>query len=459
MIRNKFTLTSSVLLGAVCTSPLSASNEEKPSDKPNIILIMVDQLTASAMSCAGNEYVKTPAMDALAEDGIRFSRSYVTYPLSGPSRSSLFTGQMPIEIGVTDNGGKMNDGVLEKNLGYLISDSGYDCLYAGKWHAPEEVNLPEEGTGFTKICDMDDPTLVDQCVPYLQQKREKPMFLVASFLNPHEICEFVRDEALHYGQLDTIDINECPPLPYNAGITPYFPEAISLHRRWVPRSYPTELYTDDDWRRYLYAYYRLVERVDNEVGKLISELKKNNLYDNSLILFVSDHGEGMGAHRGNQKRVLYEEIVNIPFIVKAPDNKIKGKSNDDALISINLDIFQTICDYSGAEINKEFHGKSIRPLLEGKTETHHEEVYIETLLDGIDTRAWAVVGKDFKYVYYRFYKNKEQLFNLTEDPYEIQNLAVDKNYEDQKLMMRKKLYDWAIKTNDKLLIRTLKNQI
>ena len=348
MKQSNLTVASSLLvggLGIVSAQAVSAQSHKQP-DKPNIILIITDQQTASAMSCAGNPYVATPGMDMLAQDGVRFNRSYVTYPLSGPSRASLMTGRMPVEIGVKDNGGELADEYMQNNFGFMASRAGYDCLYAGKWHAPELVNIPEEGTGFEKVCNMDDRTLVESCIPHLEKKREKPLFLVASFLNPHEICEFARDEALHYGRLPKADISECPPLPYNAAIPAYYPEAITLHRRWVPKSYPTELYTDDDWRRYLYAYYRLVERVDKEVVRLITELKKNNLYDNSLILFMSDHGDGVGAHRANQKRVLQEEIIRVPFIVKPPHNKTKGVVNEDALISVNLDIYQTISDYT-----------------------------------------------------------------------------------------------------------------
>lgn len=103
------------------------------------------------MSCAGNPYVNTPGMDMLAQDGIRFSRSYVTYPLSGPpSRASLITGRMPVEIGVKDNGGRIPDRDMQNSLGFVISQSGYDCLYAASGMPPAEVNIPETGTGFKK---------------------------------------------------------------------------------------------------------------------------------------------------------------------------------------------------------------------------------------------------------------------------------------------------------------------
>ncbi|EGJ72165.1 sulfatase [Bacteroides coprosuis DSM 18011] len=441
-------------------APAMAKPKAEKQTQPNIILIMTDQHTANALSCAGNPYVSTPGIDGLAQDGIRFTRAYASYPLSGPSRASMITGKMPVQLGVKDNSvGDISAEELANSMGNVAKNAGYECLYAGKWHAPLEINLPEEGTGFTKVCDMDDRVLVEKSKPFLEKKYDKPLFYVASFLNPHETCEFAREEALHYGKLDIDkEKDNYPPLPMNASIPAYYPEAITLHRHFVPRSYPTERYTDDDWRKYIYAYYRFVERVDKEIVKLVDVLKSNDLYENSLIIFMSDHGDGVGAHRANQKRVLQEEIANVPFIVKPPKSKFKGEVNETALISTNLDLYQTICDITGAgENHDQRFGKSIRPLIEGKTIKHHDEVYVETFLDGVETRGWAVIGEKHKYVVYRQFKNAEQLFNLENDPLEMQNLAPVKAYDEIKQEMRAKLYDWAVKTDDKMLRRVTSN--
>lgn len=437
-------------------SPCSAKNTHK---KKNIILIITDQQTSTAMSNMGNMDLKTPGMDQLAADGIVFESSYVSYPLSGPSRASLMTGKMPAQIGVRDNHvPNWNKDHLKTSIGMVMNEAGYDCLYAGKWHvATEEVNLPATGTGFTKVSDMDDTILVDSCIPYLKQKREKPLFLVASFLNPHEICEYARYQFLPTGNVKEPAIEDCPQLPYNASIPAYYPEAVLLNRKFDPRSYPTENYTDDDWRRYLHAYYRLIERVDHEILRLINELKKNDLYDDSVILFVSDHGDGAAAHRGNQKRTLQEEVIKVPFIVKAPGNVGKGTRKPEAIVNTSLDIYQTIIDYAGLNENPGLLGKSVRPIMEGKTNTRHEEIYVETLLDGVSTRGWAVVGKEYKYEVYRAFKNNEQLFNLKTDPYEMQNLAVDKEYQGMLKEYRNKLFEWGEKTNDKMLQNLLRH--
>ncbi|TDS11826.1 sulfatase family protein [Sphingobacterium paludis] len=432
---------------------------QSSSSRPNIILIITDQQTANALSYVGNKDVHTPGIDGLARDGMLFKRSYVSYPVCGPSRASLITGKMPVQIAVADNGPDHGPNLAEEHLqfslGRLLADEGYECLYAGKWHAPTQVNLPAEGTGFTKVCDMDDTQIVPRSIPYFQKKRDKPLFYVASFLNPHEICEYARSEFLPTGPVEAGNAKAYPQLPYNAAIPAYFPEAVLLNREADPRSYPTKRYTDDDWRAYLNAYYRLVERVDHEISKLVAALKANNLYDNSLILLVSDHGDAVGAQRGNQKRTLQEEVIRVPFIVKKPGQKENGAINKTALVNTSLDIYQTILDYADIQPKQALLGKSLRPILDGHQDTLHTEVFIETLLDGVQTRGWAVVTKDFKYVLYRNFRNNEQLFNLTSDPYEIQNLIVNTAYETTAASFRKKLYDWAVKTNDHLLQRLL----
>ena len=229
-------------------TPSSAAPKQ---ERPNIILIMTDQQTASAMSCAGNVDLHTPAMDALAEDGVRLDRAYCPFPLSGPCRASLMTGLMPTEIGATDNGIQPDEEAMRQSIGYLMRDAGYEAMYAGKWHA-SEVNLPEEGRGFKKVCNMDDRTMVENIATALDGRdKEKPLFLVASFLDPHEICEWARRQTLPYGEVELPRAEECPNLPKNFQKSTYEPEAIALRKASHPRSHDTALYTEDNWREYL----------------------------------------------------------------------------------------------------------------------------------------------------------------------------------------------------------------
>lgn len=425
-------------------------------DKPNIIFILTDQQTADAMSNRGNPWVKTPAMDELAADGIVFSKAYCSYPLSGPSRASIFTGKMPNAVQVLENDDPLPEDEIPKSLGFRMKNQGYDCLYAGKWHVPT-VNIPDKEFGFKKVSDMNDPKMAEAIGKELSVKRDKPIFLVASYLNPHEICEYARFQTLHYGEVKIPANAKYPPLPDNFSSTKNLPELLMLHKEVSPKLYPTRNYTTQDWKIYMYAYYRLVERVDSVIGDLIQILKEKELYDNTIIIFTSDHGDGAAAHKWNQKRALFEETIHIPLIVKPMKNHSNaGKVNENALVNIGLDIYATVCDYAGITLPAdEYKGKSLRPALNDVSKTLHESVMVETHLDGINGRAWCVIKGDYKYVYYRFFKNKEQLFNLKTDKGEKKNLINKKEFEQIQKEMKNELRRHAKEHGDKMLTKEL----
>ena len=426
--------------------------------RPHLVVIMTDQQTAGAMSCAGNPWVKTPAMDALAADGVRVTRAYCPYPLSGPCRASLITGRMPSEVGATDNAVRPHAEDMAQGIGHRIAAAGYECLYAGKWHVPE-VEVPATGTGFRGIAKMHDPTLADACDRALDAyDGTQPLFLVASLLDPHEICEYGRFESLHYGELPPFATEDCPNLPANFMPSTYEPEALRLEHAASPRYHDTYTYTQDDWRRYLYAYYRLVERVDREVGRIVEVLKAHGLYDDAAIVFCSDHGDGVAAHRWNQKWALFEECINVPLIVKAPRGTgLRGVTNAGALSNIGLDLYATLCDYAGVELDTErYRGRSLRPVAEGRAETLHDDVFVETLLSGAGIRGWSIVSSRYKYVLYQWGRDREALYDLQADPGEMVNLAVDRRYAGELDRLRRRMLVWAERIADARMVRNLK---
>ena len=172
----KFFIPNVMILGIMIPVSVFAKQE-----KPNIILIMTDQQSADAMSCAGNPDLYTPNMDKLASRGVRFENAYCTFPISGPSRSSIFTGYMPSESGVVENEMPLPDSLAAKTLGTVMSDAGYDCAYAGKWHV-NTISLPgKEAFGFHNIKGNGDRGIAEACIDYLRGRPDdRPFFLVAS---------------------------------------------------------------------------------------------------------------------------------------------------------------------------------------------------------------------------------------------------------------------------------------
>ena len=402
-------------------------------DRHNILLICTDQQSASAMSCAENGDLRTPGMDRLAAEGVRFMRAYCTQPLCAPQRSSFVTGLMPSTTGVTGNRLPMHEELRERSLARLVGAAGYRCALAGKWHVPGAK--PEE-CGFEVLCGTDDAAIPDVSADLL--KGAEPFFLFASFTNPHDICQLARSQPPPQGPIEEpATLEEYPNLPANFEEPAFSPEMLHFSRRWNPRIYPTEDFTPDDWRRLRHGYFRLVEKVDAEVVRLLDALSASGREGETLVLFTSDHGDGHGAHRWNQKTAFWEEVINIPLIARWPGVIDEGRV-DERLVSNGLDLLPTLCDVAGAEAPGDLPGLSLRPLFEGASSVDwRDELVIETETaigegpggPGGPAVARALVGERYKYSCYSLGRWREQLVDLQADPGEMVNLAVERRHE------------------------------
>lgn len=414
-------------------------------ERPNIIYIFTDQQTAMAMSCAGNTDVHTPNLDRLAAAGIRFSNAYCTAPLSGPSRGAMFTGHYPESVGLSVNNTPMPDSLKSCTLGTLVKEAGYECAYGGKWHIPE-LDIPNERYGFKRIFHHSDLGLAEACVEFLNSPHTRPFFLVAAFDNPHNICEYARSQNLPYGNIEEPELKACPGLPANFARNPYDADILLKEQNDHFGIYPTIHYTKDDWRKYRYTYYKLVEKVDQEIGKILDAIDRNHLWKNTIVIFSSDHGDGNGAHQWNQKSALYEEVIRVPLIVTLPGRKQAGKVLPQ-LISNGVDFFATICDWTGVKQPQGTTGTSFRTIAE-KADTqiaHQPFIVIETQFDGSQTRGWALRTAEYKYIIYDQGRYREQLYHLESDPGEMRNLAVEETYQEQLVQHRRILDDWMKK--------------
>lgn len=429
-------------------------------NKPNIVLIMTDQHQAKALSIAGNLDVKTPNLDKLAKSGTRFTNAYVTFPLCSPSRSSIFTGKMPHNIAINSNNDKTIAAKFKnKNLAHTLKKAGYHTIYGGKWHAPE-VELPKD-TGFEKIAEFGDIPLAEKSINYLKSRKNKtqPFFLVASFDNPHNICEYARSQPLPYGNIPQVSLDKTPELPINFEQSTTFPEALQIEQIANKKVYPTQNFTKEDWRKYRYTYYQLVEKVDTEIGKIIDAINDLGLRDNTIIIFTSDHGDGNASHGWNQKTALFQESINVPFIVNYLAKNSSEEKINTSLISNGLDIFPTILDFAGVKIPNDLLGKSIKPIIENKQQNLDRDFVItETKFEGkqaYGTTGRAVIGKKFKYVLYSWGKNREQFFDLENDALEMHNLVASTKHQTELDNYRQILMDWCTKTNDTKFLKKI----
>ena len=425
------------LLLGMALIPAAAAAQEKP----NIIYIMTDQQCAEAMSCAGNPDLNTPNMDMLARRGVRFTNAYCAMPLSGPSRAAMFTGYMPSQSGMIENEMPLVDSLRNNTLGSLVAAEGYDCAYAGKWHV-NPVTIPDGEFGFRRIKDNGDIGLAESCVEYLRQRdRKEPFFLVASFINPHNICEYARGQKTPHAQVVEPSLEECPNLPENFAVSPYDASVLRFEQNQNYKLYPTTSYGPDQWRRYRNAYYRLTEAVDAEIGKILAEVERQGLWENTVIIFTSDHGDGNGAHHWNQKTALYEEVVGVPMIVCLPGGKNAGTVTD-ALVNNGIDLLPSICDWTGAEVPHGRPGESYRAIAEDGSQGQEFIVTETNFNQTAGTLGWMVRTPRYKYVLYDKGQYREQLFDMENDRGEMRNLAVESKYHDEVLRHRAILENW-----------------
>ncbi len=420
-------------------------------EKTNVLLIITDQQTADAMSCAGNKYLHTPALDKLASSGIRFEKNYVTQPLCLPFRSSLQTGTYPHETGAISNGRPIRGDF--PMMGNLVATAGYDCYYIGKWHVGTSLHAAGYKTyGFGGK----DDKKTEAAVHFLQSKRENPFFLTVSYVNPHNVCQLARADAdgrdLPDGPINPApdDLNKLPPLPGNFEIPSNEPAVIREIQNISKGHYPTENWDELIWRQYLWGYYRLVEKVDAEIGQVLDALAEGNYAENTVVIFTSDHGEGVAMHHWNQKQILYEQAVITPFIIQWKGKTQKNEYKE--LVSNALDIPVTILDIVGVEKPSTMHGVSLKPVMEGKSIPVRSFVVSETMFAKGERNLGAtgrmLRTKNFKYIIYDNGKKREQLFDMEKDPGEMNNLAYNEEYKVQLRMHRKLTMDWAKKTND-----------
>ncbi len=442
------------VLGAASTAlTLPSTTWTETTEMPNILFIITDQHTADVMSCAGNTDVSTPSMDRLAEHGVRFTRAYVTHPLCIPSRASFMTGKMPSQC--------RSDVASHYSLGATMKNAGYDTGYFGKWHIQptRETRANDTWHGFDTIDTRGlDPVKTENSIAFLKQKRDRPFFMISSFMNPHDICQWARihsggDDEMKNGDIGFApEPTQCPLLPTNFDPPNDEPEVVRerlvSNERARTFAHPTGDWKEDDWRQYRWAYCRLVELVDHQIGKLLDTLEKTGQLENTLIIYSSDHGDGNASHRWNQKVVLYEEAVHVPFIVSWKGHTQAGVS-DDALVSMNLDLLPTCSDFAGISPAEGLHGRSVHDQVMDRSLAGqgHPFVVSETkLFDDVFGR--MLTSGRYKYIVYSRGENPEQLFDLESDPGEMTSLAYDPEFRSELIRHRSFLNEWTHAVGD-----------
>ncbi len=457
--------TAAIFGGMLMLTSISPALPAAPARRPNVLLIITDQQRADMLSCAGNRYVKTPAVDSLAASGVRFGMAYCANPVCSPSRFSMMTGVMPSRIGMDRNmnipASPAGDRLLECALGRVFRAAGYQTVYGGKTHLPMR---DIRAYGFDDLTRNEREGLAETCTRFLARPHDRPFLLVASFINPHDICYMAINAAargmggppaVRAGAAEAEALSEamqwppgvsreeffsrlCPPLPANHEIPEDEPPAVRQGDWRSFRQYVEKHWTADDWRLHRWTYARLVERADRQIGQVLAALRSAGLEDKTLVVFTSDHGDMDASHKLEHKSMPYEEAMHVPLVVSWKGVTPAGRLDTRHLVSTGLDLIPTLCDFAGVPIPKSLKGRSVKPLAIGKDAPRpwRDDLVIE------NESSIILRGRRFKYAAYDRGQPRELLLDLQNDPGEMRNLATDPKYRDVLVEQRARLQEW-----------------
>ena len=452
-----FTLPTALTSSLIATAQLA--------EKPNIILIMTDQQSYNAVSAHADLYVKegyfsTPNIDRIAKSGISFTRTYCTNPVSVPSRFSLFTGCYGGQYGIRDNQSAaaeethVRKALAERGMGNVFTRGGYETYYGGKVHLPfsgaqsrSKFAAPVSYGFENYYTDDEREGLGHEAARIIDekggQKAGKPFLLVASFLNPHDIClesstnlsshipdkggkkqlitECIREMRIRANAIDSVTFykDHAPVLPANFEKTAGFPKMRKSPYHDFPEWY---------WRKYRWTYQQLVSLVDSHIGHILDALDRNpELKKNTIVVFTSDHGEMQGAHQTVTKNLPYEECQRVPFIFSGPG--IPEGIRNNSLVCNGIDLLPTLCDLARIDAPAEAAGLSLAEIVQGKAKAPRRKfLYLEG--DGF----LNIVNDNDKYTLLDGKQNGEMLIDLSRDSGELRNIA--NQYSDKTNRMK-----------------------
>ncbi len=409
---------------------------ERSKGPTNLLFIMSDQQRGDAMSSEGHGVVKTPRLDELGKEGVRFSHTYCQSPLCVPSRACFMTGRYVHLNRCYSNGTKLPE--TEYTWAEFLRDEGYTTVAVGKTHGVDDglevVNVSSagsfppgashynnnkagivHGTSPAAKEDFYDARIVDAGIEELRRFRKegKPWALFVGIHAPHPPFY--------------------PPKPYDTmydpsemEVPPFKVSDFDTRPDWQRRTFESRFsrYTDEDKRQIISHYYGMVTMVDAQVGRLLDALDELGMRENTVVVYTADHGDNMGEHGLFAKFAsMYEGEVRIPGIMRLPGALKAGRVVDKPIESI--DMVETMLLLMGLEPPEQMQGRDLRPLVEGEESARREFVY-SAIARGED-RGMMLRTERWKLCHYT--DQAGELYDLEKDPGEMRNLYADAEYE------------------------------
>ena len=459
---NKNAISYLLSIAVLLVSCNSKEQTKKPLDeRPNIVLIIADDMAWDDSGAYGHPHIQTPNIDRLATNGMRFDNAFLTTSSCSPSRTSIITGLYPHNTGAE----QLHWPLPSEKVTFVekLKASGYWTAQAGKWHLGDSIKnrfdlVADVGkTGFQlsstgeKTRQKGDGSGCENWVPVLQQRpKDHPFFLWLAAVDPHRTYS--------EGIIDSPHSLEDVVLP------PYFPDTREVRQDFA-------------------HYYNEITRLDDYVGKIVSELEKQGVSENTLILFISDNGRPFPR----DKTTLYDGGIKTPWIVKWP-KVVRSNSVSKSLVSA-IDIAPTFFKLAGLEALQSFEGVDFSSLLTDPEKSVRNNIYAEDHWHDYEDYTRAVRTKEYKYIrnFYTdlpntpsadafvggtfqsmlklkergelteaqmacFYPERpdEELYDIVDDPYELKNLASKTKYKETLVAMRSEMKSMRRFTGDSL---------
>jgi arylsulfatase A-like enzyme len=413
--------------------------------KPNIIFILTDDHRWDALGIAGNSIIQTPEMDALARAGTYFKNAFSTTPICAASRASILTGLYERTHGYTFQKPKLKAPYASIMYPKILKENGYFVGFYGKLGV--NIDTPQQ---YFHQSDFYDRSTQPDRRGYFYKKIGKDTIHLTRYTG-HQAQEFIKHAPTN--QPFCLSLSFSAPHGHDNSSEQYFWQEKS-NNLYASSQIPDPLLGDDEyfnrlpkevkegfnrvrwkWRfdtpekyqQMVKGYYRMITEIDDEIGGIRAQLREKGIEDNTIIIVMGDNGYFLGERQLADKWLMYDMSIRIPLIIYDPRANNPAIVND---LTLNIDVTTTILDFAGIEAPLSYQGKNLSPFVQGKkTQLNRSSILIEHLWplkdipssEGIRTEQW-------KYFRYRYITAPEELYDLTNDPLEKNNLASDKRY-------------------------------
>jgi N-acetylglucosamine-6-sulfatase len=456
-----------------------SSNNEKRKH-PNIVVILVDDMRWDEYGKAGHNYIKTPNIDRVVKEGASFVNAFATTPLCSPSRASFLTGQYAHTNGIIDNTSRNEQSHRLNTFPNQLHNSGYATAFIGKWHMGNDdskrpgfdywVSLKGQGEAINPALNINGKQqivkgyvtdiLIDHSLRFINEERNQPflLYLAHKALHPNMMQrddgsvvsigegDFIPAER-HSGMYESAVFNRRP----NYNIPPVDKPALMRKIEGVP---PLSAETSTN-EKTIRERSEMLMAVDEGLGLILKALEDKGELDNTIVVFTSDHGYWYGEHCLDlERRLAYEEAIRIPMLVRYPPLIKAGITPKQMVLSI--DLAPTLLEIAGETPGTHLQGKSWVPIFKEKANDWRSSILFEYYSDSVFPRVLkmgykAVRDNRYKYIHYVDLEGMNELYNLRNDPYELENLVDSPDYARTLKKMKKELNRLLIKNGaDKL---------